>query len=168
MSKDTNKIFYSTKTYEHSVGLSCCFRQWRASHSHCQYLHGYALQVKLVFKADGLDDRNWVVDFGGLKKVKQWLQDTFDHKTVVALDDPKITLFRELAIAKIIDLVEVSDVGCEKFAEMIFDYVTAWVDNYVSSAYGAGLSPAEWRGAKLDSVEVCEHGGNSAICKSKE
>ena len=36
-------VWRSTKTYGHEEGLSCCFRQWRATHSHCRLLHGYAL-----------------------------------------------------------------------------------------------------------------------------
>ena len=44
--------FLSTKTYNHNVGLSCCFRQWRAKDSHCQYLHGYSISVRFNFKSE--------------------------------------------------------------------------------------------------------------------
>ncbi len=27
------EVYRSTKTYDHTEGLSCCFRQWRATHS---------------------------------------------------------------------------------------------------------------------------------------
>ena len=146
------KRFYSTKTYEHSVGLSCAFRQWRAEHSHCQYLHGYAIQVKLLFEANELDDRNWVFDFGGLKAIKQWLVDTFDHKTLVAMDDPKKILFKEWEIAGLIQLQEVDNVGCERFAEMIFDKVQEML--------------ASQDRVIIRLVEVREHGGNSGICEN--
>ena len=79
--------FRSTKTYGHEIGLSACFRQWRAE-SHCRLLHGYALAVKFVFESEELDVRNWVVDFGSLKTLKGWLEDTFDHTLLVANDDP--------------------------------------------------------------------------------
>ena len=151
----TEKHFLSTKTYTHAEGLSCCFRQWRAKHSHCQFLHGYALEVKIVFAAPGgLDEHNWVMDFGGLKHIKQWLKDTFDHKTVVAKDDPQISIFRELAIAQMVELTEVEHVGCEKFAELIFDYVDAYLANNM------GLE----KDVFVAQVEVREHAGNSAIC----
>ena len=56
-------MYYSTKRFS---GYSTCFRQWRASHSHCQYLHGYAMEFVVTF--DGpLDERNWVMDFGAFK-----------------------------------------------------------------------------------------------------
>ena len=62
--------FISTKTYNHNIGLSCAFRQWRAKHSHCKYMHGYALSVRINFKGQ-LNDRNWVYDFGDLKFVNE-------------------------------------------------------------------------------------------------
>ena len=61
------KKFESGKVYAHNTGHSCAFRQWKAD-SHCNLIHGYALQFELTFGSDKLDNRNWVVDFGGLKE----------------------------------------------------------------------------------------------------
>lgn len=143
----------STKTYGHEVGLSCAFRQWRA-HSHCRFLHGYALGVKFTFAAQDADNCGWVVDFGGLKSLKGMLEDTFDHKTLVAFDDPQLTALSDLHAAGIIDMVIVPATGCEAFARMIYDATTQWLVD-------AGFSPRVW----LESVEVREHGANSAICQ---
>lgn len=141
----------STKTFGHEIGLSCCFRQWRAE-SHCRFLHGYAIAVKLTFSASELDARNWVVDFGSLKSLRGTLEDTFGHKTVIAEDDPQISIFRELQVAGVADLVVLPDVGCERFAEYIFGVTDAWLaDN--------GYAPR----CHIHSVEVSEHGANSAI-----
>lgn len=166
-------IFESTKTYTHAEGLSCCFRQWRATHSHCQYLHGYALSVKLVFRTQTLDDRNWVCDFGGLKEIKQWLKDTFDHKTLIAKDDPQLHIFRNIARIStvnanelpedmkqgtetpVIQLVEVDHVGCEAFAKMIYDHVNKVLND------SEAITPNE--AVYLQEVEVKEHEGNSAL-----
>lgn len=144
-----NIKYGSTKTYTHAQGLSACFRQWRATHSHCQYLHGYALQVELTFEAPELDERNWVVDFGGLKALKGWLEATFDHKTLVAKDDPKLPLFEVMDRENLLTMVVVDAVGCEAFAKMIFNWVN---ENIMPGFTHAGLRR----------VEVREHGGNSA------
>ena len=88
--------FYSTKTYGHNIGLSAVFRQPNASHSHCQLLHGYSLGFKFTFGCNELDDKNWAVDFGGLKPLKQWLEDQFDHKVVIDSQDPHMEEFYEL------------------------------------------------------------------------
>lgn len=143
--------YVSTKTYGHNIGLSAAFRQWRAE-SHCRFLHGYALQIRFEFEADELDNRNWVVDFGSLKSLKNWLENTFDHKTLVAEDDPELDWFREAHKRGILDLVVVPNCGCEKFAEMVFEATEIWLkDN--------GYSPR----CRLKMVEISEHGANSAI-----
>lgn len=154
----TKKLFASTKTYTHAQGLSCCFRQWRAT-SHCRLLHGYALEVKIEFLAKNLDENNWVVDFGGLKDIKKWLEDTFDHKLLVADDDPYRHMFLSMQFDEdVCNVTCVPATGCEAFAALIFDYVESWIDRVDSGVRTRVV---------LKSVEVREHGGNSAICYNR-
>ena len=143
-------MYQSTKTYNHEVGLSACFRQWRAK-SHCQYLHGYALAVKFVFEAQTLDSNGWVVDFGGLKQLKEWLVDQFDHKLLVAEDDPMLPHFKNLQDWGLAQLRVVPHTGCEAFASWIYANTADWM------AKQGGTR------VRLASVEVREHGANSAI-----
>lgn len=148
--------YRSTKTFGHDLGLSACFRQWRAE-SHCQLLHGYALAVRFEFEAEDLDCRNWVVDFGGLKSLKGMLEDTFDHTLLVAEDDPfkdELCALQGLNLARV---VVVPATGCEKFAELIYEVAEQWLKD-------AGFAPR----CKLVSVEVKEHGANSAIFSKDE
>lgn len=144
-------IYRSTKTFTHSIGLSCAFRQWKAL-SHCRFLHGYALKVRFEFEAKKLDEKNWVVDFGGLKSLKRWLEDIFDHKTLVAKDDPQFLEYLRMHEKGIIDLVILDAVGCEKFAELIFEKAESFIRN---SEYDGRVD--------LRLVEVNEHEGNSAM-----
>jgi 6-pyruvoyltetrahydropterin/6-carboxytetrahydropterin synthase len=147
--------YQSTKTYGNHIGISAAFRQWKA-HSHCQLIHGYALGFKFVFEADELDERNWVVDFGGLKSLKGILEDTFDHKVVVAEDDPHLDYFRQGHDLGVLELVVVPAGGCEKFAELVYEVTDQWLKD-------AGFAPR----VRLVSVEVMEHGANSAIYTGK-
>ena len=132
----SNKKFVSTKTYGNDRGLSCCFRQWRSTHSHCSLLHGYSIGIKLIFESEILDSRNWVMDFGGLKAFKEWSEWQFDHTTVVALDDPHLPKFRELALlgkqdqGGVLDLRIVEAVGCEKFAELAYRTMAEILEAY--------------------------------------
>jgi len=143
--------YVSTKTYDHNLGLSVAFRQHRAD-SHCRFLHGYAMAVRFEFEADELDERNWVVDFGSLKTLKGWLQDLFDHKLIVAEDDPEREFLEEAGKRGIADVVVVPAISCERFAEMIFEASEIWLkDN--------GYAPR----VRTRLVEVMEHGANSAI-----
>lgn len=154
ISRDVYMEFVSTKTYCHSVGLSCAFRQWRAD-SHCKYLHGYALQIKLTFQSNVLDNRNWVVDFGSLKSLKGLLEDQFDHKTLVALDDPELEKFKELDKLGIIQMRTVDACGCEAMAYYVYHMTNQW------------LTDAGYDAVVLESVEVAEHESNSAIYRKK-
>ena len=144
-------MYRSTKKYGHSSGFSAAFRQWRAE-SHCRLLHGYAFAFNFLFESETLDVRNWVVDFGSLKPLKALLETTFDHKTIVAVDDPEIEWFREGDRRGVLELVEVEAGGCEKFAELVFEVTEQWLKD---AGYGDRV--------RLVQVEVAEHEGNSAI-----
>ena len=143
--------FLSTKTYGHDIGLSAVFRQPNADHSHCHFLHGYSLAFKFTFACNILDDKNWVVDFGGLKELKQWLQDNFDHKVVITKDDPKIDILKNLEKEDLAQLTILDRVGAEAFAYEAWNYA----NNLVKTKTGGRC----W----CVSAECKEHGANSAI-----
>ena len=139
--------FLSSKKYGHERGLSAAFRQWRAN-SHCNLIHGYALGFEITFESETLDDRNWVIDFGDLGVLKQYLKNTFDHTTVIAEDDPMMKSFVELENEGLIDLRVMSNVGCEAFAQEVYEFCR---ERY------------ECERVIVKSVRVFEHGANSAV-----
>jgi len=164
--------FYSTKTYGNDRGLSCCFRQWRATHSHCSTIHGYSIGIKLIFECDTLDEKNWCMDFGGLKEFKSWADHMFDHTLVVAEDDPMLPFFKEMNSVvsmgsvnpessvpyergALCDLRIVPGVGCEMFAKMCYDKMAELL---ASGDMRYPINPT----VRVKSVEVFEHGANSA------
>ena len=144
-----NKRFYSGKTYSHATGHSCAFRQWRAD-SHCNLIHGYALQFELKFGGE-LDDRNWIVDFGGLKPLKAWLEDNFDHKVILDEDDPMMEHFEKIASVGLCELSVFDGVGVEKFAEHACKFADKLVKDMTDNR------------CFVVSCECAEHGANSAI-----
>lgn len=146
------KKFYSGKVYTHATGHSCAFRQWRAD-SHCNLIHGYALQFELTFGSNELDERNWVVDFGGLKQLKEWLKYMFDHTYLAAKDDPELETFVLLQNKNLLDLRIVESTGCERFAELTFDKA----QSIIEELYGDRC----W----VESVTVREHESNSATVR---
>lgn len=167
--------YISTKTYGNDRGLSCCFRQWRSTHSHCSLLHGYSIGIKLVFESQTLDDRNWVMDFGGLKAFKEWAEWMFDHTLIMAEDDPHLQKFIDLASmglqdqGGVCDLRVVPAVGCEKFAELCYFVMCEIIDAYKQGNEWTGPNGKTYKqrypigmGVRVRSVEVFEHQGNSA------
>ncbi len=143
--------YYSTKTYGHNIGLSAVFRQPNADHSHCHLLHGYSLQFKFTFGCKELDNKNWAVDFGGLKPLKKWLEDTFDHKTVIDYNDPHLNDFRILEAKDLCSITVLDGVGAEMFA------YHAW--KFADTLIKEATNDRCW----CESVECAEHGANSAI-----
>lgn len=153
-------VFQSTKIYD---GFSTVFRQWRAENTHCRYLHGYSISFKVVFEGD-LDERNWVYDFGGLKRSKhtingkspkEWLDYMFDHTTIIAEDDPALQIFRSMDEAGIIQLRVLPATGAERFAEFLYNELNAFIK-------------LETKGrVRVVSVEFREHDKNSAFYREQ-
>lgn len=143
--------YVSTKTYGDERGYAVAYRQWRAD-THCNLIHGYALQFHIEFEADELDVRNWVVDYGSLRTFKDKLDEWFDHTLLVALDDPEIETFKLLGEKGLAKLVFVERTGCEGLASFLFEYLEEiWLpDN--------GYKPR----VSVRRVEVRETGANMA------
>ena len=135
------------KTYGNETGHSCAFRQWRAN-SHCNLIHGYALGFEITFESVELNEQNWVIDFGDLGILKKYLKETFDHTTVIARDDPEYETFLMLQNLNLINLKVMDNVGCEAFAENVFDFC---YEKFSSMR------------VDIKSVKVFEHGSNSAV-----
>jgi 6-pyruvoyltetrahydropterin/6-carboxytetrahydropterin synthase len=148
--------FQSTKLFD---GFSTVFRQWRAEGTHCKFLHGYGVSFRVWFEGD-LDERNWVWDFGGMKRAngkidgmnpKEWMDYMFDHTTIVAEDDPGLSGFKTMDQLGIIQLRVIPAVGAEQFAKYIYEKLNA----FVQEETGGRVSVAR--------VEFMEHAKNTAI-----
>jgi 6-pyruvoyltetrahydropterin/6-carboxytetrahydropterin synthase len=148
--------FQSTKIFD---GYSTVFRQWRAEGTHCRFLHGYGISFKITFEGD-LDERNWVWDFGGMKRAKtkidgmnpkEWMDWMFDHTYLIAEDDPFLITAHAMSNEKVIQLRIVPATGAEQFAKFIYDKVNAFVLEETNNR------------VRVVSVEFKEHDKNSAI-----
>ena len=148
--------FQSTKIFD---GFSTVFRQWRADGTHCQFLHGYGISFKITFEGE-LDEKNWVWDFGGMKRAKgtidgmnpkAWMDFMFDHTTIVAEDDPFLSLAKEMDKGGIVQLRVIPATGAEQFAKYIYDKVNKFVLEETNNR------------VRVTQVEFKEHNKNSAI-----
>ena len=147
--------FKSSKLFD---GFSTVFRQWKAKGTHCRFLHGYAISFKVDFEGD-LDERNWVWDFGGMKRAdgnidgmnpKQWFDWLLDHTTIIAEDDPYLEQFKQMSDDGIIQLRILPYTGAERFAEYLFQKINEFVQE-----------ETHYR-VRVAKVEVFENGRNSA------
>jgi 6-pyruvoyltetrahydropterin/6-carboxytetrahydropterin synthase len=145
----------SSKVFD---GFSTVFRQWKAEDTHCRFLHGYGISFKVYFEGE-LDDRNWVWDFGGMKRAKTlidgkqpkaWMDYMFDHTVIIAEDDPNIKTFRDMEMEGLIQLRIIQATGAEKFSEYIYNKINDFVHEETEGR------------VRVTKVKFMEHGKNAA------
>ena len=147
--------FQSSKVFD---GFSTVFRQWKAETTHCRFVHGYGISFKVYFEGD-LDERNWVWDFGGMKRAKTlidgkqpkvWMDYMFDHTMIIAEDDPWIEAFRQMDEAEVAQVRIIPATGAEKFAEYIYNKLNEFVKTETDNR------------VRVIKVKFMEHGKNAA------
>ena len=147
--------FQSSKVFD---GFSTVFRQWKAEDTHCRFFHGYGISFKIYFEGE-LDHRNWVWDFGGMKRAKtkidgmspkEWMDHMFDHTMIIAEDDPFIDSLKLMDNAGAAQVRIIPATGAEKFAEYIYDNINKFV-----------LEETNGR-VKVTKVKFMEHNKNAA------
>lgn len=126
-------------------------RQWRHD-GHCRLIHGHNWSFEFEFSCEVMDGSGFVVDFGKLGWLREWLEERFDHTLLVAEDDPE----REF-------LVEV--LGNEGFAVVVVvpdgsaEALAEWLDHEVGREVRARYGR---RGVRLERVVVWEDRVNRA------
>ena len=147
--------FQSSKVFD---GFSTVFRQWKAKETHCRFLHGYGISFKVYFEGE-LDEKNWVWDFGGMKRAKTlidgkqpkaWMDYMFDHTVIIAEDDPGMGDWKTMNKLEVIQLRVIPATGAEKFSEYIFNKLNEFVH-----------TETEGR-VRVTKVKFMEHGKNAA------
>jgi|TARA_B110000967_G_scaffold150110_1_gene153918 6-pyruvoyltetrahydropterin/6-carboxytetrahydropterin synthase len=147
--------YQSSKVFD---GFSTVFRQWKAKETHCRFVHGYGISFKVYFEGN-LDEKNWVWDFGGMKRAKTlinglqpkaWMDYMFDHTMVIAEDDPEIDAFKQMDQAGVAQVRIIPATGAEKFAEYIYNNINEFVKTETSNR------------VRVTKVKFMEHGKNAA------
>ena len=127
-------------------------RQWRDK-GHCSYVHGYGRYVRLTFEAIELDERGWVMDFGGLKDVKSWIESEWDHRTLIAADDPVIPELKTLEEVGGINLNILPEgylPGIEESCRYLYDKLNPVIQRKTNNR------------VEITRVEIWEHENNQA------
>lgn len=150
-----------TKIYE---DLPFAHRQHKHD-GHCALIHGHNWAFEFEFAADSLDSCGFVVDFGKLKWLKQWLADRFDHTLVLNEDDPQLPHLRraleeyeepEGIVPAMSKITVVPDCSCEGLAQFLLCEV-----NFQMRA-GWGEGDLISRNVRVIRVRVIEDSKNSA------
>ncbi len=147
--------YQSSKVFD---GFSTVFRQWKAETTHCRFVHGYGISFKVYFEGE-LDERNWVWDFGGMKRAKTlidgkqpkaWMGYMFDHTMIIAADDPEVQAFQQMDAVGVAQVRIIPATGAEKFAEYIYNKLNEFVKTETDNR------------VRVTKVKFMEHGKNAA------
>ena len=134
--------------------ISTGHRQWK-DNGHCSFVHGYGRYVEFTFSCEERDERGWVMDFGNLKDVKKWLEEQWDHRLLLASDDPLLDEFRKIdelggCNINVMDVAKGYGPGIEQSCKFVYDHVNPMIQEATDGK------------AWLEKVEVWEHELNSA------
>lgn len=149
--------YFSTKKFG---PISTGHRQWRDS-GHCRFMHGYGRYVEIIFSCSELDEKGWVVDFGGLKEVRKWLDDQWDHRMLISSDDPELQVLEDIHRRGLID-INIMDQsqghgpGIEQSCKFVLDHVSKLVQRQSNGR------------CDVKSVRIWEHELNSAILEKDQ
>ena len=151
-------MFKSTK----KLGpISTGHRNWMAESNlnrdsqKCAWCHGYSRYIEFTFDGD-LDEKQWVYDFGDLKFVKNWLEENWDHKTLIASNDPKLEKLKEMESENlikltIVDITQGWGPGIEGSCKWVYDVINPIIREKTSGR------------VSISKIQVWEHEHNSAI-----
>ena len=120
--------------------------------------HNHVQTYSVYFEGE-LDDRNWVWDFGGMKRAKTlidgkqpkaWMDYMFDHTMIIAEDDPEVQAFKQMDMVGVAQVRIIPATGAEKFAEYIYDKLNEFVKTETDNR------------VRVIKVKFMEHGKNAA------
>jgi len=151
----------ATKVYKN---LPCGHAQWfdtkdDGSPGHCAQVHGYDREVEFTF-AGKIDEHGWIVPFGKLKPVKDFLEYYFDHVTVLPADDPRIGTIPDhiTDFNGLLGNLRVLPSGVSM--EMSSLFIWEWVNHYIYQTTNGRCF--------VERVRVYEHERNDAMCEVDE
>ena len=141
-------VFSSSK----KIGpISTGHRQWKDD-DHCKFVHGYGRYVEFTFCCEERDERGWVMDFGDLKDIKRWIEAEWDHKVLIASDDPLLQQLKELESHGGILLNVLPDgyyPGIEESCRYLYDMLSPMIQKKTNNR------------VEITRVEIWEHENNS-------
>jgi 6-pyruvoyl-tetrahydropterin synthase len=148
----------ATKVYKN---LPCGHAQWfdtkeDGTPGHCAQVHGYDRSVEFTFAGEP-DEHGWIVPFGKLKDVKDFLEYYFDHVTVLPADDPRIGDIPDVMVndGGLLGTLRVlpSGVSMEMSSVFIWEHVNHYIHVITDGR------------CYVERVRVYEHERNDAMCE---
>jgi 6-pyruvoyltetrahydropterin/6-carboxytetrahydropterin synthase len=94
----------------------------------CSRLHGHSWSITLTFEAENLDSNGFVIDFGDLHFIEDWIDENLDHGIVLCSDDPEKEKLLQLASDGLLQITWVESASCEGIARFLYETFQPMVD----------------------------------------
>ena len=117
---------------------------------HCSYIHGHNWDISVTFVCDETDENGFVVDFGKVKFLKEWIGAHLDHACLFSNDDPLVEKLRAAA-PEAWKIYQVEQCSCEGLARHLYNVFNGMV---IEKTGGR---------ARVYCVEVSEDKKNAAL-----
>ena len=86
----------------------------------CSRLHGHSWAITLIFEAKELDVNGFVIDFGDLHFIKDWIDLNLDHATALKKTDPLRQECEKLEKMGLLKIFWVDCASCEGIAQFLY------------------------------------------------
>lgn len=97
------------------------FAHRQAHHpGHCSKIHGHNWSVTIEFQASELDENGFVVDFGNLKYLKEFIDNHLDHACLLSKEDAQAKELAESPFKELFHICWVDNASCEGIAVYLF------------------------------------------------
>ena len=87
----------------------------------CSRLHGHSWAITINFAAKELDRNGFVIDFGDLHFLEDWIDENLDHGFLLCKNDPQKADFLELEAKGLIRIIWIESPSCEGIARFLFE-----------------------------------------------
>jgi 6-pyruvoyltetrahydropterin/6-carboxytetrahydropterin synthase len=87
---------------------------------HCAYIHGHNWSITITFGCHKPDKNGFVIDFGRLKFLDNWIDEHLDHACVFSEDDPMRHELVSVGGQAVWKSYVVKNCSCEGIAEHLF------------------------------------------------
>lgn len=120
---------------------------------HCRFIHGHNFTIEVVFESVySLTSEGFIIDFGELDFLKDWINDRIDHCLLVQENDPILDTLKSMDCFKI---SVVPSTSCEGLS------------SYVYTEFSNLVNKHHYGNVYVKSVTVYETSNNSAKYSEK-
>jgi 6-pyruvoyltetrahydropterin/6-carboxytetrahydropterin synthase len=117
----------------------------------CSRIHGHSWSITITFEAESLDTNGFVIDFGDLHFIEDWIDQHLDHGIVLCSNDPEKGKLEKLATDGLFQITWVSSASCEGIAQFLFETFQSMVETKTQGR------------ARIQSLHLEEDSKNSAL-----